>query len=249
MLRLVKVSKFFGNTEVLCDVSLEFPAGCITAIVGANGAGKTTLLNIATGIERPSSGTIWFGDENLTSCGVAGHRKAGVIRTFQEPRVFGELSVLENVRFAEPDRLLPTLWSALRFWRRHRWTPGDLVLSLLKDFKLDSEYNRACKNLSYGQRRLVELALAFSCSGAAYLLDEPSSGIAPSLMPAVSSGIRALASEGATVVLVDHDVEFVRRVADVIVFVDQGKVVSSSTNAEVLGDLQLRWRLWGAWSG
>lgn len=246
MLRLVETSKCFGDTEILCAVSLEFSASCITAIVGPNGAGKTTLLNVATGIEAPSMGTVWLDAENLTSRGIEAHRKAGVIRTFQDPRVFGELSVLENVRFSEPDRLFPALRSALRL-RRRCWKPGSLVLSLLADFDLDSRQHTRCEELSYGQRRLVELATAFAASGAVYLLDEPSAGIAPELMPTVCSRMKALASAGAAVIVVDHDVEFVRNVADVIVFVDRGEIVTSGPSAEVLDDPQMRWRLWGAW--
>jgi ABC-type branched-subunit amino acid transport system ATPase component len=250
VLRLVKTSKRFGESEVLRDVSLDFPIERVTAIVGPNGAGKTTLLNVATGIEKPSTGSVWLDAENLSCRGVEPHRAAGVIRTFQEPRVFSELSMLENIRFSEPDRLLPVLWSALGFRRgRHRWNPSGPARSLLDDFGLSSQGHTICGDLSYGQRRLVELATAFASSGVVYLLDEPSAGIAPNLLPVVRSQIRSLASAGAAVVVVDHDVEFVRSIADLVVFLDKGEIVTSGPSAEVLGDPQIRWRLWGAWGG
>lgn len=249
MIRLSKTSKSFGEAEVLRDISVEFAAGRVTAIVGPNGAGKTTLLNIATGIERPSSGSVWLGAQEVTSRGPERHREAGIIRTFQEPRIFTELSVLENIRFADPDRLLSSLCAAFR-WKGRWREPFPLnteTLSLLEDFGLGATLHTACSLLSYGQRRLVELAMAFSSSGVVYLLDEPSSGVGRDLRAVVTAQMESLARGGASVVVVDHDIEFVREAADEIVFLERGRVIHRGPTAEVLDDPQVRWRLWGAW--
>lgn len=248
MLELIQVSKKYGEVMVLAEVTAQFPRGRITALIGTNGAGKTTLLNVATGLVAPDTGTISLGSElGKAPDKPQDFRKRGVIRTFQEPRIFPQLTPLENVRFGRPESLSAVILRAFRHLADDDWNGRAAAEGTLSQLGLNTKEDKPSSDLSHGQQRLVELALAFNSPGEIYLFDEPSAGLAPEPRKVVHEKLRELKAEGSIVVVVDHDVEFVQAVADKIVFLDAGRVVAAGSPEDVLDKPEVKGHLWGAW--
>jgi ABC-type branched-subunit amino acid transport system ATPase component len=211
------VTKSFGGTQALRDVSFEAAPGEVLAIIGPNGAGKSTLLHIIAGQLRPDAGECHFGAA-LLSRGPA-HRNArlGVVRAFQEPRLFPNLTVAENVLAACLD--------------------PDMAQQALRRFSLDGLGTLRARHLSYGRQKLVAFARALAARPRLLLLDEPTAGMEKDGLGALVDAIADVRSQ-APVVVVEHDIGFVREVAD-RVMVLQGSVVALGDRRAVLEDHEI----------
>jgi branched-chain amino acid transport system permease protein len=236
LLELVEISRDFGGVRALDRVSFAVEAGEIHGLIGPNGAGKTTLINIISGITRPTSGCVHFRGEPIQE--LPSHRVAalGVARTFQNIRLFPAMTCLENViagqHLTAKRPLLPRLLnlpSARRQERDHR----EHAMACLHRVGIHERAAFLGGNLSYGERRRLEIARALASSPRLLLLDEPVAGMHRSGMQQVSDLIRSLAAEGMTVLLIEHHMAFVMELCSRITVLNFGRVITTGTPAEV----------------
>jgi ABC-type branched-subunit amino acid transport system ATPase component len=219
-LRTQAVSKAFGGVQALADCSLTAPAGQITGLIGPNGSGKTTLFNVMTGYERIDAGHVYLGDQKITGAAPARVYGFGVGRTFQLTRVFSRLTVLENM-------LVPAQRG--RNGRQHRRR----ALELLAFVGIANHADALAGTLSYGQRKLLELAYVLVADPAVVLLDEPAGGVNPTLVQHIADRIRELNSEGRTFLIVEHNMDFVMGLCHQVTVLDSGTVVAAGPPDEI----------------
>jgi ABC-type branched-subunit amino acid transport system ATPase component len=230
-LQVSEITKRYGGIIALDGCSLSVREGSITGLIGPNGSGKTTLLNVITGYARPDAGQVHFAGQNIT--GVSPNRifDAGLVRTFQSNRIFSRLTVRENVLVPWRNR---SIGSALRHWSAHaKEAKVDELLALMN---LDALGDRLARELSYGQRKLLELACILGSEPHIVLLDEPASGINPSLLLELQDQIRRLNQQGLTVLIVEHDMDFVMSLCDTVFVMHQGRVVAGGSPEDVVGN-------------
>jgi branched-chain amino acid transport system ATP-binding protein len=228
----------FGGLDVLTDVSVDVPTSGVLGVIGPNGAGKTTLFNVICGFVRPSSGTMMFDGRPLR-----GHRPhevtgRGIARTLQGLGLFGQLSVLENVvagtthlsGFGVFSGLFGSPW-ADRSERRMR----DKAMAALTELGIADQASRPCASLPYGLRKRVALARALVAEPKLLLLDEPAAGLSASEMTELAGIIRGL-HDTTSVMLVEHNMDFVMDLCDRLVVLDFGNVIARGTPSEVRAD-------------
>lgn len=236
MLRLDGVSKFFGGLPALQDVSLSVPAGYLTALIGPNGAGKSTLINCMTGVNPPSSGSIRFQDQEIA--GLPAHRvtRLGIHRTFQNLRLFPRMSVLDNVLTGLTCQGGESMLMAmLRLpYLRHRERRLRLkALEAMDRFGLADKAQWPAGVLAYGDKKRVELARAIVGNPKLLLLDEPVAGLNAEETAAVGDQLKNLRRAGHTILLVEHDMDLVMNIADLVVVLDSGRCIATGTADEV----------------
>ena len=238
LLRARKVTRAFGGVTAVDVDELEVPAGAIVALIGPNGAGKTTFFNVLTGFERANGGEWSFDGKDLTGRPAYAVARAGMVRTFQTARVFPRLSVLENVKLAAPDQRGERMFTALFPWR---WRAQDREIEarateLIEWVGLGPKRLDYAGTLSGGQRKLLELARAVMASPRLLMLDEPMAGVNPALRQALLDKITELPGEGITVLFVEHDMDVVSAISDIVVCMAEGKVIATGTPAEVAAE-------------
>lgn len=220
----------------MADIELEFPEPGITAIIGPNGAGKTTLVNILTGFVRADAGHCYLGKRETTQ--LAPHRIAqlGVTRSFQELRLVQQASVIDNVMLARPRQLGERLWRALfRVGVAVEETSSRReAIGILHALDLDDKTHALASELSYGQQKLLSLALCLATEARIIFLDEPVSGVHPELTARILSLLRGLAENGKLIIFVEHDLAAVREIADRVIVMDEGQVIADGAPADVL---------------
>lgn len=213
----------FGGFQALTNASITAQSGEIVGIIGPNGAGKTTLVNVLTGMVTPQEGSFSIDNRNLTSKPAYALARTGLVRTFQNLRLFGSLTVRENVEIAE------------FVAQDHR---SDRVLrdtdALIAEAGLWEHRDRRARELDYGNSRRLELARAAATAPSFMLLDEPTSGMSDSESSAMIEQVRHMAATvGAGVLVIDHDLGFITGISDRIYVLDQGRVIAEGTPAEV----------------
>ena len=242
-LTLEHITKTFGGVHAVEEVSMRFTPGKVTALIGPNGAGKTTLFNLISGQLCPDRGTVRYQGEELT--GMAPHRIAGrgVGRLFQDVRLFGRMTVLDNVRSAFPDQRGESAWRAVfTRWRvnRQEQTHTEQALELLEQVGLTEKADELGENLSYGQQKLAAIARLLAMGADTLLLDEPVAGVNPGLVGTLLNTVRRLADDGKTIVLIEHNMNVVLDVADQSYFMDDGRCVASGKPRDVLANPEVR---------
>jgi branched-chain amino acid transport system ATP-binding protein len=242
-LRVEGVTKRFGGLLALDAVSVEALPGRITSIIGQNGAGKTTLLNTISQLPPPDSGRVYAGDIELT--GLAPHTIAsrGVVRTFQQLRIFARLSALENVLLGfqrNPGEklfnLLATPLSVLRTERANL----EKAQTILEQLQLSEVADVEAGTLSYGLQKLLSLARVVATDAKILMLDEPTSGLSADFIAKILLIVKRMRDGGMTIVLVEHDMDVVFGVSDRIVVMDQGKVFAEGSPSEIRGNTDVR---------
>ena len=236
MLRLDGLNKFFGGLPALQDVCMSVPAGQLTALIGPNGAGKSTLINCMTGVLSPTSGSIRFMDQEIA--GLPAHRitRLGIHRTFQNLRLFPRLSVLDNVLTGLTREGGESMFMAmLRLpYLRHRERRLRLrALEAMDQFGLADKAGWPAGVLAYGDKKRVELARAIVGRPKLLLLDEPVAGLNAEETAAVGEQLRNLRRSGHTILLVEHDMDLVMNIADLVVVLDSGCCIATGTADEV----------------
>ena len=237
MLDVRGLSKSFRGLQALVDYELRLAPLTIHGVIGPNGAGKTTLFHLLSGFLRPTSGTISFGGRDITGTRAYDVSRMGIGRTFQNIRLFGELSVLDNVKVALQRRsersLVGTLLSSPSFRRAER----DLetrAMELLDLFGLAAQRDRSARGLPYGDQRRLEIARAVGTGPKLLLLDEPNAGMNPSETQALLGLIRRLRDElGITIVLVAHDIPLVMNLCDQVQVLNYGRLIAEGDPATV----------------
>ena len=229
MLQFNQISKNFGGLQVLQDVSFTVPQGGIFGLIGPNGAGKTTVFNLITGLIRKSGGTIKFNDQDLD--GIAPHKitKLGIARTFQNIRVFKEMTLLENVVVGMHDQLdygFAGLLLNLSTYRQMETKARDRALELLSWVKLDHKANFLADSLSYGEQRKLEFARALATQPKLLLLDEPVAGMNPSEKTELMAEIINIKKRGFSIFMIEHDMRFVMGLCDQIAVLNFGKIIA-----------------------
>ena len=239
MLELQGVSKTFGGLRAVDDISLSLTQGAITGLIGPNGAGKTTLFNTVAGALAPSSGSIVF--EGKAIAGKAPHQiyRSGIARTFQIPRPFGALSVLENVMLA------PIGQSGERFWntlirpsrvRQEERANRDKAIEVLDFLNLTRLADEPARNLSGGQLKLLELGRTLMSDPRLILLDEPGAGVNPTLLGQIIERIVELNRRGITFLIIEHNMDLVMNLCRPVVVMAAGRLLMQGSPDEVRRD-------------
>jgi branched-chain amino acid transport system ATP-binding protein len=236
LLRLSGVTRRFGGLLAVDEVDLEVEAGGVSAIIGPNGAGKTTLFNMITGFLEPSAGSIRFDGKELS--GVPAHRVAalGIVRTFQLVQLFAELTTRQNVEVGRHLRTRGGVWSAIarpRWAREQERATREKAAELLDFVGLAGRADVTSGALTYGQQRLLEIARALAAEPKLLLLDEPAAGLNAQETAHLAAAIGRIAARGVTVLLIDHDMNLVMRVAARITVLDFGRKIAEGTPNEV----------------
>jgi ABC-type branched-subunit amino acid transport system ATPase component len=239
LLSLRGVERTFGGLRAVDDASFEVAKGTVHGLIGPNGAGKTTLINLVSGLLAPTAGAIELGGRPIA--GLPPHRIAGlgVARTFQNIRLFPELTARDNVLVGQHLRRSPSLLARmllLRSAREEAWSARERAEALLTRVGLPDRVDEQARHLSYGEQRRVEIARALASEPSLLLLDEPTAGMNPVEVEGVAQLIRQVAAEGHSVLLVEHNVRLVMGVCDRITVLNFGKVIAEGTPAAVAAD-------------
>ena len=237
VLQLASVTMRFGGLVAVNELSLTIDAGQLYGLIGPNGAGKTTVFNVITGVYRPTSGSIKFDDQEISGRRAGKITRHGVARTFQNIRLFSEMTVLENVMVAFHCRQEATLASAVfrtplnaseekRMDRESR--------ELLKIFKLDALAGEKARNLPYGSQRRLEIARAMATSPRLLLLDEPAAGMNPQESNELMDLIRWVRDQfGMAILLVEHNMKVVMGICETVHVLDYGSTIAIGKPAEI----------------
>ena len=232
VLSLRGLTRDFGPFRAVDAVSLDIRRGSITGLIGPNGAGKTTLFNMVAGTLKPTAGSVSLNGKDITGLPSESLFARGLARTFQIPRPFRRMSVLDNVLLAPPAQVGETVTGAL--FRRGRVAAEEARLrdkarGILDFMTLGALADHPAGKISGGQMKLLELARALMGDPAVILLDEPAAGVNPSLTRILIERIEELNRQGTTFVIIEHDMEFVMRHCDPVIALAEGKVVFEGT--------------------
>jgi len=240
MLRVEKVTKQFGGVVAIKDVTFRVKPLEIFALVGPNGAGKTTLFNIITGVLEPTSGHVYFKDEEITGLSPVKIVQKGIARTFQNIRLFGSMSVLENVLIGFEKSYEYNFFEAMfrfpRFFKEEK-VYKEKAMEILKFLGIEhyAEYN--AKALSYGNQRKVEIARALATEPDLLLLDEPAAGMNPKETDELADTVFKLREEmEKTILFIEHDMKFVQKIADRVLVLDYGQIIFEGKPADMMKD-------------
>jgi branched-chain amino acid transport system ATP-binding protein len=233
------VGKRFGGVQALADVSFSIRRGEIYGLIGPNGAGKTTLFNVLTGIYAPDAGEFAFDGAPLAR--LAPHQVAarGIARTFQNIRLFANLSALENVMIGRHVRTRAGVVGALlrdRATRAEEAAIARRALELLDYVGIRARANDAAGSLPYGDQRRLEIARALATEPQLLALDEPAAGMNPAETRALRALLERIRGDGVTILLIEHDVRLVMNVCDRVLVLDYGEKIAEGTPAEVQRD-------------
>jgi branched-chain amino acid transport system ATP-binding protein len=236
MLKLTNVSKRFGGLSVLQDVTFEVPAGKVFGLIGPNGAGKTTVFNLITGLLVPSGGSITLQGESLL--GHAPHQitRRGLARTFQNIRVFKDMTLLDNVVVGMHSHLdygVPAWLFSLPGFRAQEQAAREKARELLGWVGLAAKAGDIADNLSYGDQRKLELARALATAPKLLLLDEPVAGMNTGEKVELMGVITEVAKRGFTVFMIEHDMRFVMGLCERIAVLNFGKIIAEGTPDEI----------------
>ena len=237
LLKLDSISKYFGGIKALDNVTLEVDRSKFTLLIGPNGSGKTTLINVVTGVYKPDSGKIFLEDINVTGKKPHEMYKLGVVRTFQNPQVFPNLSVLDNVILGvSPIRGESIIRSLFRpLWIKEEEELAEKAYDVLKIVKLDKLWDRPAKELSGGQLKLLEIARALMTKPRLLVMDEPLAGVNPQLAKEILNILTGLKKD-VGIFVVEHRLDIVANYADYVYAMFMGKVIAEGTTTDVLND-------------
>jgi len=220
------IDKSFGGLRALAAVDLSVAAGEIVGLIGPNGSGKTTLVNVVTGVYRPDAGTVALAGQSIAGCTVHDIARAGIARTFQNLNLVDDMTALDSVAVA----------------RRH---DGDLAaarghaMALLDRLGIAAIAMRRCGGLAQGLKRRIEIARALALEPRLLLLDEPAAGLNPSEQRDLAARLRALAGEGLSLLVIEHNMPFLMTLAGRLVCLDHGQVIAAGTPAEIRRDAKV----------
>ncbi|MCD5406167.1 MAG: ABC transporter ATP-binding protein [Desulfotomaculum sp.] len=234
-----EVSKSFGSLQVLKKISLEVQAGTITGLVGPNGSGKSTLLSTVFGLHKIDGGSVYFQDQPVT--GLPPHRmyQKGIAFSFQIPRLFFQLTVLDNLLMAAREHIGTKFYGAL--FLRHRWQQQETQLvkkagEILKMLNLFKLVNHKAGELSGGQRKLLEIGRVLMSDPAMIFLDEPAAGVNPVLSREIYQKLHLLCQKGLSILLVEHKLEMLLDFADYVYMMDSGQILLAGKPQAVISD-------------
>jgi len=236
LLKISGVGKRFGGLQALSDVSLSIQGGQIYGLIGPNGAGKTTLFNVITGLYQPDGGEFELNGHPYSPSSPHGVARAGIARTFQNIRLFGDMTALENVMVGRHVRTHQGVIGAVL---RHRAARDEESAIQQRAFELLSFVGiahlagRTARHLSYGDQRRVEIARALATDPLLLALDEPAAGMNATEKESLRVLLLTIREQGTTILLIEHDVKLVMGLCDRLTVLDYGKVIAEGSPAEV----------------
>jgi branched-chain amino acid transport system ATP-binding protein len=240
LLRLSGVRKRFQGVEALGDIDLSVAEGTIHGIVGPNGAGKTTLLNVVSGYVLPDSGRVELAGRDITRLTPQARVPLGVVRTFQNIRLYGGLSVLENILIGQHSRAHTGLLSLLPFRTASDRRLREEAREALDMFELTPYRRRRAAELPYGLQKQLEMARALAARPKVLLLDEPAAGMTADGRAALVPRVRELRDHGISVVIVEHDMDVIAKVCDHVTVLNFGRKLIEGVPDEVLASDEVR---------
>ncbi len=236
MLELKTVRKEFGGLVAVNDVDLSVSEGEIFSLIGPNGAGKTTVFNLVTGLDVPTSGTITFSGRAIAGLKPHVLAQLGIARTFQNIRLFGNMSVLGNVLVGRHARLHAAYWKAVvrtRDEREEEKNAREKAREYLEFVGLRRRHQDLANNLPYGLQRRLEIARALASEPRLLLLDEPAAGTNPQEKAALAELMRAIRDRGITLFLIEHDMKVVMGISDRVAVLDYGEKIAEGVPEDV----------------
>ncbi len=241
ILETQSVSKSYGGVRAVDQVTLRVKRGSVTALIGPNGSGKSTLFNIISGVDKPDSGKVFVSNNDVT--GYPPHKlfQMGVYRTFQNPRLFFGMSVLENTLLTvkspgdNPLRaLLPSEWV------NHELNIAEQAKEILELFRLSEVYKNSASEISGGQIKLLQLAMALMANPELVLLDEPIAGVSPHLVPTIFDALLRIREQGKTLFIIEHRLHELFEVADWVYVMGRGRLIASGPPSEIVRNERVR---------
>ena len=224
LLEATGVSRAFGGIHAVENVSFAIAGGEVTGLIGPNGAGKTTLFNLLSGVDRPGAGQVTFEGRRIDGLSATRVNRMGIGRTFQSVRVFGDMTVRENLRVADLNGAqagTPRITEALEF------------------VDMAPHIDAVAGLLSYGQRKLVELAMVLVQAPKLILLDEPVAGVNPVLVEKIGGILSRLAERGQTLLVVEHNIPFVTKLCRRVIVMANGGILAQGSAAEIQSDARV----------
>lgn len=242
ILAVSNVTRRFSGLEALSGVNLTIDPHQIVGLIGPNGAGKTTLLNCISGLDHPTSGTITFNSAPIHALPAHRIAIAGIARTYQNIRLFPEMTALKNILIGQHHTGTATVLDSLLFLPRHRTeqrTLRDQGMALLSRFQLADQADQLARTLAYGDQRRLEMARALATRPSLLLLDEPTAGMNAIETAQFGEWILQARADGLSIMVVEHDMNLISQVCDHVVVLNFGKVIASGTPDAVKADPQV----------
>lgn len=230
----------FGGLKAVNEFHLEIEKGCLYGLIGPNGAGKTTVFNLLTGVYKPNEGIIKLDGENMVGKKTIDINKSGIARTFQNIRLFKELSVLDNVKVGLHNHYkystLAGIFRLPQYFKVEK-EMNEKALELLKVFDLDQDADTLASNLPYGKQRKLEIARALATEPKLLLLDEPAAGMNPNETKELMDTIQFVRKHfGMTILLIEHDMKLVSGICEKLTVLNFGEVLAEGNTSDVLNN-------------
>ena len=240
LLEVTDLGISFGGLRAVDELNMKIEKGALVGMIGPNGAGKTTVFNMLTGVYRPTDGGIRLNGENVVGKKPFEINKMGIARTFQNIRLFGKLSVLDNVKLGFHNdvkySLVETLFHVGRYRKKEK-RMDQKAMEILKVFDLDQEWDVKAANLPYGKQRKLEIARALATEPTLLLLDEPAAGMNPNETAELMDTIQLVRKQfDVTVLLIEHDMKLVSGICEYLYVLNFGRLLAEGTPSEVLSN-------------
>lgn len=232
MLRIKNLKKYFGGVKAVDNCSFQVKENTITALIGPNGSGKSTVFNLISGVLKEDSGEIIYDKKNITHFSPEKVSNAGISRLFQKSQLFNNLTIKENLLLSI-DNEDTKFWKNLFGMNKTTKEKEKTVNEMLKSVEMESFSNKLGRELSFGQKRLIEIIRTILNPHKLLMLDEPVAGVNPKLRKKISEILLALKKKGKTILLIEHDMNFALNLADEIIVLDGGKVIANGTSKQI----------------
>lgn len=236
LLEVKDLSISFGGLKAVQNVSFHVPQGKIVSVIGPNGAGKTTIFNMLTGFYRPDEGSIRMGGEEMVGKKSYEFIRYGIARTFQNIRLYPQMTVLENVLIGNQCRMDCNIWHSMFHTKKKKESERrafEKAMETLQEINLLQYVDERCANLPYGKQKVLEIARALMSNPKLLFLDEPAAGLNPQETGELSAFITSLIEKGHTIVLIEHDLRLVMGISDYVYVIDHGIKIAEGSPSEV----------------
>ena len=232
MLKIINLKKYFGGVKAVDECDFEVKEKTITALIGPNGAGKSTVFNLVSGILKTDDGKIIFDNKNISDLRPGRISNLGISRLFQQTKLFSNITVKENLLLAL-DNEDTKFWKNLIGFNKITKDKEEIIRKALKQVNLERFENTQTKDLSYGQKRLIELQRTILNPHKFLMLDEPVAGVNPKLRKEIAETLLELKQQGETILLIEHDMGFTLGIADEVVVMEKGRVIAQGKPDEI----------------